>query len=139
MRQLSSEWFSARSAKVTASRIVDVLDFRKDGKEGAKRAAYRAQLVAETLTGMPSLGGFLSPEMQRGNDFEEMARSDYELHSQCMVDQCGFIVHPTIERSGASPDGLIGKDGCLELKNPKTETHLRWLRAGWCRKNTNLR
>lgn len=130
MRQRSQEWFSARAGRVTASRIADVLDFRKDGKEGAKRSAYRAQIVAETLTGMPTMGGYYSPEMEHGNTEEEASREAYELYRGCMVDEVGLIIHPFIDRAGASPDGFIGADGCLELKNPKTETHLKWLKAG---------
>lgn len=129
MKQHSHEWFQARAGKVTASRVVDVMNFLKKGGEGADRKNYKAQLIAETLTGEPSLDGYVTPFMDWGNDNEDFARTAYELQTANSVDQVGFIEHPTIARFGASPDGLIGEEGGLELKCPKTETHLRWLLA----------
>jgi dihydrofolate reductase len=47
-----------------------------------------------------------------------------------MVDTVGFVLHPTFDYAGSSPDGLVGDDGGLELKCPKTTTHIKWLMAG---------
>ena len=38
--------------------------------------------------------------------------------------------HPTIANSGASPDGLIGEDGLIEIKCPNTSTHIETLLGG---------
>jgi len=46
-----------------------------------------------------------------------------------MVDQCGLVLHPTIERGAASPDGLVGTDGLVEIKCPKTATHIEYISA----------
>lgn len=127
MKQGTHEWFMARCGRVTTSRVADVMDFLKKGGEGAKRRGYRAEIVAEILTGQPNLDGFLTPAMMHGNDFEELARATYSVAAGVEVDLEGFVVHPTIARAGASPDGLIGQDGGVELKCPKTETHLRYL------------
>lgn len=129
MKQQTTEWFNARCGRVTASRIADVMEFLKKGGEGAKRRSYRAEIVAEILTGQAIMDRYLSPEMMHGNDFEEVARATYEVSTGLEVDLEGFVIHPTIERAGASPDGLIGDEGMLELKCPKTETHLKYLRA----------
>lgn len=126
--QGTEEWRAARAGRITASRIDDVLATIKSG-EAAARRDYRAQLVAEILTGRPQDDGYVSPEMQWGIDNEELARSAYELASGVLVDQVGLIVHPRIDRAGASPDGLAGKVG-LEVKCPKTATHLQYLLAG---------
>ena len=48
--QGSPEWFAQRLGKVTASRIKDVMAKGKTG-EASTRATYRAQLVAERLSG----------------------------------------------------------------------------------------
>ena len=44
-----------------------------------------------------------------------------------LVDEVGFVPHPTIEMAGASPDGLVGDDGLLEIKCPNTATHIETL------------
>lgn len=129
VQQRTHEWFELRTGRVTASRIVDVMDFLKKGGEGAARKSYKAQVIAEILTGQAVLDGYLSPAMMHGNDYEDIARTAYEFKTGASVDLAGFALHPDIERAGASPDGLVGEDGGLELKCPKTETHLRYLLA----------
>ena len=126
--QGSPEWLAARAGRVTASRIADVLAKIKTG-EAAVRRDYRAQLVAEILTGKPQEDGFINAEMQWGIETEPLARSAYEVAKDVLVDQIGFVLHPVIERAGASPDGLAGKVG-LEIKCPKTATHLQYLIEG---------
>ena len=130
MKQRSREWFEIRAGKVTASEVWKVMDFIKKGTvEGAGRRNYKAQIIAETLTSSPAMDGYTNPFMQWGADNESQARTEYELATGNSVDLEAFVVHPRIDRFGASPDGLIGPDGGLELKCPKTETHLRWLLA----------
>jgi putative phage-type endonuclease len=129
-KQGTSAWFQARCGRVTASEIVNVLSFLKGGLPSAKRSAYQAQIVAEILTGAPDMDGYVSPYMQRGTEMEPAARRAYVAHVETMVDQVGFVVHPTIDRAGASPDGLVGDDGCVEIKCPKTENHLSYMLAG---------
>jgi putative phage-type endonuclease len=126
--QGSAEWLASRAGKVTASRISDVLAKIKSG-EAASRKDYRAQLVAEILTGRPQEDGFTNAAMQWGNEQEPFARSAYEVAKDCMVDQVGLVLHPAIDRAAASPDGLAN-DGLLEIKCPKTATHLQYVLAG---------
>jgi putative phage-type endonuclease len=128
-KQNSAEWLEHRRGRITASRIVDVLNFTKKKVEGASRRNYRIELLAERLSGRVE-DHYVSPEMKWGQAFENSARSAYEMKKGEMVELVGFVLHPEFDFSGASPDGLIGKDGCLELKCPKTTTHLRWMMAG---------
>lgn len=127
--QGSEDWLRARAGLVTASRMCDVLAKIKTG-EAAARRDYRCQLVAEILTGVPQDDGFINAEMQHGIDTEPLARAAYEVATDTLVDQVGLVLHPTIERSAASPDGLVGADGVLEIKAPKTATHLQYLMDG---------
>lgn len=129
LTQGSTEWLQARAGKVTASRIADVMAKIKTG-ESASRRDYKAQIVAEILTGTPQENGFKSAEMQWGNDQEPFARAAYEIATGAMVDQVGLVLHPTIERGAASPDGLVFFDGLVEIKCPKTATHLQYLVDG---------
>ena len=120
--QGSPEWFAIRLGKVTASRVADVVARAKSGW-GASRANYMAQLVAERLTGQAQ-ESYTNAAMQWGIDTEPEARAAYEFRMDAEVAQVGFIAHPTIPMTGASPDGLIGLDGMLELKCPNTATHI---------------
>ncbi len=128
IEQGSAEWLQERLGMVTASRLADVLAAIKSG-EAAGRANYRAELVAQRLTGNIEQG-FTNGAMQWGTDNEPFARSAYELKTGEMVEQVGFVKHPTIAWSGASPDGLIGSDGLVEIKCPNTATHIGYLLAG---------
>lgn len=123
--QLSPEWFEVRRGKVTASRVADATARIKSGW-GAGRANYMAELVAERLTGN-SAEGFTNAAMQWGTDVEPMARAAYEFMRDVDVEQVGFVVHPKIEESGASPDGFVGSDGLVEIKCPNTATHIATL------------
>jgi putative phage-type endonuclease len=128
MEQRSPEWFAARLGKVTASRVADVIAKTKSGW-GASRANYAAQLVAERLTGTAA-ESFTNAAMQWGCDFEAEARRAYAFYVDADVAEEAFTPHPTITMAGASPDGLIGADGLLELKCPNTATHIQTLLGG---------
>jgi putative phage-type endonuclease len=126
--QRTEDWFAARLGKVTASRVADVLARTKTGYS-ASRANYLTQLVLERVTGTKS-EGFTSAAMQWGIDQEPFARAAYEASKGVLVDEVGFIPHPMIEASGASPDGLVGADGMVEIKCPDSKTALEcWLSA----------
>lgn len=128
--QRSDEWRAIRAGKVTASRISDVLAELKNGKgEAATRRNYKAEIIAEILTGLPA-ENFISKEMQWGIDNEPFARAAYELAQDVTVDTVGFAIHPAIARFGASPDGLVSDIGIAEFKCPNTATHLDYLLAG---------
>jgi len=125
--QGSQEWLQARAGKVTASRVADIVAKGKPGAESASRRDYRAQLVAEILTGRPQEDGYSNEAMRWGTEQEPIARAAYEVSKGLFVDQVGLVIHPTINRAAASPDGLVGEDGLLEIKCPKTATHLQTL------------
>lgn len=122
MEQRTEEWFDARMGCVTASRTADVMAKTKSGY-AASRANYMADLICERLTQERS-GGFSSAAMQWGTETEPMARAAYEFVKSVDVEETGFVLHPHIKNFGASPDGLVGKDGLVEIKCPNTNTHL---------------
>jgi putative phage-type endonuclease len=126
MEQRSPEWFAARLGKVTASRVADVIAKTKTGP-AASRANYLSELVLERLTGEP-LPSFTNAAMQWGTDKEPEARDAYGFMHDA-VTECAFINHPTIAMSGASPDGLVGDVGLVEIKCPSSATHLDTLRG----------
>lgn len=120
--QGSPEWFAQRVGKLTASRLADVLAKLKVG-EAASRANYRAELVAERLTGK-SAEGFTNAAMKWGTECEPLARAAYEAEFGLLVTEVGMVPHPTIPMSGASPDGLVSTDGLIEIKCPETKAHI---------------
>lgn len=126
--QGSPEWHAIRLGKVTASRVADVIAKTKNGP-AASRKNYMAELVIERLTGHVA-DGYTSAAMQWGTDTEPQARLAYELHRNTDVVQVGFIHHPHIADSGASPDGLVGDDGLVEIKCPQSATHMETLDSG---------
>lgn len=126
MKQGTPEWFSARLGRVTASRIADIIAKTKSGPS-ASRQAYAVQLALERITGQRE-EGFTSAAMQRGTELEAEARAAYEAERGELVREVGFIDHPSIEMSGASPDGMVGGDGLLEIKCPDSKQHLEYLR-----------
>jgi putative phage-type endonuclease len=122
MEQQTEEWFSARLGKVTASRVADVIAKTKTGYS-ASRDNYMAQLICERLTGQQG-ESFTNAAMTHGTETEPLARSAYENRRSLLVKEVGFINHPRIEMSGASPDGLVADDGLVEIKCPNTATHI---------------
>lgn len=126
--QGTEEWRALRLGKVTASRVADVVARTKTGW-GASRANYAAELVAERLTGF-AVEGYVNAAMQHGINTEAEARAAYEFRTDLTVTEIAFIEHPNIAMTGASPDGLVGEDGMLELKCPNTATHIETLRSG---------
>ena len=129
MIQGSLEWLEARRGFVGASAINDLMATTKSGGESASRRNLRARVIAERLTGICE-DSYKSPAMQWGIDNEPIARANYEIQSGVDVDQVGFILHPEIKMTGASPDGLIGGDGLIEIKCPNTATHIDYLLGG---------
>lgn len=126
--QGSPEWHAARAGKVTASRMSDVLSRARDRKsEGTTRRRYKAQIIAEILTGLCQEDGFTSRPIEEGLENEPFARAAYEVAMGVEVEQVGFVLHPTIPRSGCSPDGLVGTDGMVQIKCPLAHTHIYWL------------
>ena len=149
IEQQTPDWLAIRVGIVTGSRMADVMAYKLKGGEKADRANYRAELVCEILTGI-SYEHYISKEMKWGLENEEFARNAYEIkvdssveqagsfqerpdpNSQfsTYVDRVGFALHSAIKRFGASPDGLVGKDGLVEFKCPTSLTHIEYIKAG---------
>jgi len=122
IEQGSPEWFAQRLGKVTASRVADVIAKTKTGYS-TSRDNYMAQLVCERMTNTVA-ESFTNSAMQWGTETEPLARAAYEAHADVLVDEVAMITHPTIEAAGASPDGLVGDEGLLEIKCPNSSTHI---------------
>jgi putative phage-type endonuclease len=122
VEQGTPEWFAARLGNVTASRVADVIAKTKSGYS-ASRENYMAQLICERMTGTVA-ESYTNAAMAWGTETEPLARAAYESLADVLVDEVGYVQHPRIERAGASPDGLVGLFGLLEIKCPNTATHI---------------
>ena len=129
MEQRSEQWFLARKGKVTASKMADVMAKGRGGAESVTRAKYLDQLVTERLT-RDIQEGYTNEAMQRGTDLEPIARAAYSFHTGFDVVELGFVDHPDIDNAGASPDGLVGDCGLVEIKAPNSNTHIEYILAG---------
>jgi len=125
IEQGTDAWKAIRLGKVTASRVKDILAKTKTGVS-ASRANYLSDLVVERRTGMPA-NDFKNEYMQWGTETEPKAREAYELATGELVTEIAFVDHPEIPMAGASPDGLVGTDGLIEIKCPSTKTHIETL------------
>jgi putative phage-type endonuclease len=125
IQQGSPEWFQQRYGNASASRIADIIAKTKSGPS-ASRENYLTQLVLERFGIFED--SFASEAMNHGTECEPFARAEYELKNRVFVEEVGYILHPTIAKSGASPDGVVG-DGLIEIKCPITKTHFEYLLA----------
>ncbi len=125
----TAAWFNARIGCLTGSRFGDAIAKQKSGKWAASRETLLYELLAERLTWYAA-EHFVTPAMEWGRQHEKAAVELLEVRSGVLFDPAGFILHPTIEHFGSTPDRLMGTDGVLEIKCPTTKTHLQYLTAG---------
>lgn len=126
VEQGSPEWRLLRAGNATASRIADIIAKTKSGYS-ASRENYMTELVIERFGIVGE--SFTNAAMQHGTETEPFARATYEINNGVMVTEIDYVPHPTIERAGASPDGIVD-NGLLEIKCPNSATHFNYLLAG---------
>ena len=123
LEQGTPEWFALRLGVITGSKFKDVLA----KGQGKTRKAYMYQLAAEMITGEME-ESYTNAAMQWGTDNEPAARAMYELDKLSDVDEVCFVKRD--ELIGVSPDGLVGNDGLVEFKCPKTTTQIETFLSG---------
>lgn len=128
MLQGTSEWHQARCGNLGASSLHEAVAKTKTGY-AATRANLMARLIAERLTGIPQ-DTYTNGAMAHGLETEPEARAAYAFMRDVDVIETGIVFHPRIRGSHASPDGLVGDDGLIEIKCPNTATHIDLLLTG---------
>jgi putative phage-type endonuclease len=122
LEQGSYEWRQARLGHISGSNIADVM---AKGK-GIGRKNLMMRLLAERMTGVVP-ESYTNSAMEWGTEQEPFARMEYEVSRETFVEKTGFWKHPTIQWLGASPDGLVDRDGLVEIKCPNSTTHLEYI------------
>ncbi len=128
-KQGTAQWFADRTGCLTASRMAAAMSKLKSGADSAERKALKIEVLAERLTG-DVVPHYVTPAMQHGIDTEPAAKAAYSANTGLLIDECGFIPHPTILHYGCSPDGRIGDTLGIEVKCPTTAKYLSWRLAG---------
>jgi len=116
--QGTEEWLKKRLGKITGSTIHKIMSLKENS---STRAKLLQDLTLERISGSPTKNIVTGP-MARGLELESEARNAYELKNQKVI-LTGFIDHPSIKQAGASPDGLIGEDGLIEIKCLNIKNH----------------
>ncbi len=127
--QGTAEWLQARTGKVTASAIARAMK-KLSRASGSKKAgdwagdhdAYVREIKWELITRVPA-EHYVSKPMEIGSQYEGEARIEYWQATGNEVEEIGFVLHPTIDYLGASPDGILDAGGILEIKVPLLKTH----------------
>lgn len=120
--QRSPEWYEVRLGKVTSSNFKNVIANGRGSAPSKTRNNYMIQLIAERITSEKQ-DYFLNDDMIHGMDTEQQAKDFYEWKEGVEIEEVGFIEHS--EDVGVSPDGLIGTNGMIEIKCPKTTTQVQ--------------
>lgn len=123
IQQGTEEWFEARLGKITASNLIKIMA----AKTTASYKSYLYELAVERFTKTRVDDSYRSPDMIRGIELEDDAATVYLIATDQSISKIGFISHPTIVGSGASPDRLAGKDGLVEIKCPRRHNHIATL------------
>lgn len=130
VQQTTEEWIKLRLGVPTASNFSRIMTPAK--MQLSKSAdKYIAELIGEKLSPfMPERAEtFTSRAMQWGQQTEAEARSYYAMDRNAKVTNGGFCTTGD-GKLGCSPDGLVGDDGCLEIKCPEPGTHVQYLMDG---------
>lgn len=127
--QRSEEWYEVRRGIVTASIVGKLLTPTLKVADNDTSRALVATLAAERITGETE-PSFMNDDMMRGVLHEPIARERYAEVNGVEVAEVGFVVREDWGfKIGASPDGLIGDVGGLEVKCPRAKTHIHTIIA----------
>jgi hypothetical protein len=117
-QQNTPEWDLCRLGMLGASEAQAI------SANGAGLKTLVNKLVAERLTGKKE-NGYINADMERGHELEMEARNAYELETGNTVKEVGYC--KLDEFTGCSPDGFIGDDGLVEIKNFKDSTFVDYM------------
>lgn len=119
VKQGSQEWHALRSVIPTASAFDRLITPAKwEPTKGDTRRNFMLELLANRICGISVDDLFSSAAMDHGREWEPIARAAYEFERGVEIQDGGFFTDAA-GRYGASPDGLIGDDGLIELKDPQ--------------------
>lgn len=108
VQQNSSQWLEQRKFKITGSKLPYLI-----GLYGLSKFEYMWDVV-KNGTKEKDLSHITN--IKRGQHFEKEALEYFEKQSKSVAKQCGFFIHPSNEKYGASPDALGPSGILIEIK-----------------------
>tara|TARA_R100000951_G_scaffold114801_2_gene120884 strand:+ start:170 stop:793 length:624 start_codon:yes stop_codon:yes gene_type:complete len=125
--QNTDEWLNLRCGKYTSSNFPKIC--ANMGKAfGTPAIKYARKKALEQVTKtLDNSDKFSNSYMERGHELEPIAIELYERETFNKVDNGGFYCN---EFLGDSPDGLVGSDGCVEVKSVISNTHWERIEKG---------
>lgn len=121
------EWHELRRGVPTSSAFSRIMT-PKSRKLSSQVDDYIAELIGERMSiyGAEHAENYMSNAMRHGADTEAEARRYLAMHANLDITNGGFCLTDD-GRWGASPDGLVGEDGVVEIKCPMAKTQVRYL------------
>jgi len=121
IEQGTPEWHELRWGKIGGTRGNGLF---------VKSDTLAIEIVAEECEPYQDEGGFLSSDMQRGNELEPVARERLEEYLGVKFLQAGWI-SSDIPRVGISPDGITEDETIqCEIKCPGKKKHTEYALGG---------
>lgn len=114
--QGSESWLESRIGVLTGTRIKKIITEKKLGLSSVhKDMIYR--LIDENITGLSSEKQISTPEIERGNILEPLARKAYEKETGNKISETGLCLSEKNKLHGVSPDGWADEmKGAIEIK-----------------------
>jgi hypothetical protein len=111
------EWLRKRLGKITCSQFGLLMSSgrAKDEVFSQTGLAYLRRIVAERLGSWYSIS---ARAMDHGNEYEPVAAKEYAFRYSVHLDNEPFKYFAYNDDIGGTPDGLVGTDGCIEIKCP---------------------
>lgn len=116
-KQRTKEALQQRLGLLTSTKLAPALNMSPYGDSDTVAAAIASQLDESKS----------NKAMEHGNEFEPVAREWYEETYGVEVVECNLCVPKWDRRIGSSPDGLVGDDGCIEIKCPDGKMYAQLL------------
>lgn len=127
VKQNTDDWFDLRLKKATSSNFPKIM--ANLGKAfGPPAIKYAQKIALEIATGKRDESeSYSNSYMDRGHELEPIALDMYEVHTFSMVTNGGFN---DCGKIGDSPDGNVGKNGCIEVKSVIPTTQWERIKRG---------
>ena len=116
--QRTEDWYNIRKGKMTASNAETII------ANGKGLETYIYNLMAEYYSSAEK-ENYINADMQRGIDLEPEAKIEFQFYTGLDIKEVGCV--ELNEYILASPDGLIGDDGLIEIKCPNDSIYFKLL------------
>lgn len=122
--QRTDAWLECRLGIPTSSNFDKIVTTKGEPSKQAQKYLYK--LAGERVSGICE-ESYQNGAMSHGVELEPEARNFYQVITDNEVEQVGFCISDDGFRYGASPDGLVGDNGLIEIKCPSIAVHVEYL------------